>query len=319
MNYIDIFNGDADGIIALLQLRLAEPRDSQLVTGVKRDIQLMKTLKYSADCDVTVLDISMEKNIEGLVQALEAGATVQYFDHHRPGEIPKHDLLDAHIDMDPNVCTALLVDAYLNGRFHLWAITAAYGDNLIAKAEQLADAAKLGTSKREQLKEFGTLINYNGYGATVDDLHIPPATLFEMLLPYQNPFDAIAADNSPFTLLQQAYQQDMAKAEAAECITNTDASEVYLLPNQQWSRRVSGVFGNYLANQHPNKAHAVVSDSGDDSYLISVRAPLNNKTGADEVCSEFVTGGGRKAAAGINKLPKVQLDAFVSRLNEFYS
>lgn len=33
MNY-DIFNGDADGIIALLQLRLADPIDSQLITGV---------------------------------------------------------------------------------------------------------------------------------------------------------------------------------------------------------------------------------------------------------------------------------------------
>lgn len=41
MNY-DIFNGDADGIIALLQLRLADPIDSQLITGVKRDIKLVE-------------------------------------------------------------------------------------------------------------------------------------------------------------------------------------------------------------------------------------------------------------------------------------
>ncbi|MEE1672825.1 DHH family phosphoesterase [Agarivorans aestuarii] len=319
MNYIDIFNGDADGIIALLQLRLAEPRGSQLVTGVKRDIQLMDKLEFTADDVITVLDVSMEKNMVGLNKALQVGAKVSYFDHHRPGDIPKHPSLNATIDMDPNVCTALLVDSYLEGQFHMWAITAAYGDNLLAKAEQLADKAKLSSFEREQLKEFGTLINYNGYGASIDDLHIPPAKLFESLLPFQNPFDAIAADNSPFALLQQAYQQDMAEAEAAECIANTDTSEVYLLPNQQWSRRVSGVFGNYLANQHPDKAHAVVSDSGDGTYLISVRAPLNNKTGADEVCSEFVTGGGRKAAAGINKLPHEQLNGFVSRLNEFYS
>ena len=38
----DIFNGDADGICALLQLRLAEPRQSTLITGVKRDIDLLK-------------------------------------------------------------------------------------------------------------------------------------------------------------------------------------------------------------------------------------------------------------------------------------
>jgi len=41
MNY-DIFNGDADGIIALLQLQLANPTDSVKITGVKRDIQLLK-------------------------------------------------------------------------------------------------------------------------------------------------------------------------------------------------------------------------------------------------------------------------------------
>ena len=41
MNY-DIFNGDADGIIALLQLRLADPIGAELVTGVKRDIKLVE-------------------------------------------------------------------------------------------------------------------------------------------------------------------------------------------------------------------------------------------------------------------------------------
>ena len=38
MNFFDVFNGDADGICALIQLRLAEPRDTTLITGVKRDI-----------------------------------------------------------------------------------------------------------------------------------------------------------------------------------------------------------------------------------------------------------------------------------------
>jgi len=36
MAYYDVFNGDADGICALHQLRLAEPREATLVTGVKR-------------------------------------------------------------------------------------------------------------------------------------------------------------------------------------------------------------------------------------------------------------------------------------------
>ena len=41
MTHIDIFNGDADGICALTQLRNAEPVQSTLITGVKRDIALV--------------------------------------------------------------------------------------------------------------------------------------------------------------------------------------------------------------------------------------------------------------------------------------
>ncbi len=42
MTTFDVFNGDADGICALLQLRLANPLESILVTGVKRDIRLLQ-------------------------------------------------------------------------------------------------------------------------------------------------------------------------------------------------------------------------------------------------------------------------------------
>lgn len=42
MKIYDVFNGDADGICALVQLRLASPADSVLITGVKRDIELMR-------------------------------------------------------------------------------------------------------------------------------------------------------------------------------------------------------------------------------------------------------------------------------------
>ena len=66
MHY-DVFNGDADGILALVQLRLAEPKESQLITGVKRDISLLKRVDVEQASSVTVLDISMEKNQEALI------------------------------------------------------------------------------------------------------------------------------------------------------------------------------------------------------------------------------------------------------------
>ncbi|KHT42451.1 acetyltransferase [Vibrio sinaloensis] len=317
MHY-DVFNGDADGIIALLQLRLAQPMESTLVTGVKRDVQLLKTLSVSAGDTLTVLDISMAQNHAELRQALASGARVFYADHHKAGEIPDHPNLEAHIDLDANTCTALIVDELLNGRFHTWAITAAYGDNLVAKAEQLADKAGLSVLEKAQLKELGTLINYNGYGANVGDLHYAPDDLFKALLAYDTPFALLADKSSPFYVLQSAYQQDMDLALTTKAQYQSEVLGVFALPNCAASRRISGVYGNLLANQSPDRAHAVLTQNSDGTYTVSLRAPLNNKQGAGDICSQFVTGGGRAAAGGVNALPKEQLEHFIEIVEAYY-
>ncbi|WP_122033290.1 DHH family phosphoesterase [Aliivibrio sp. EL58] len=317
MNY-DIFNGDADGIIALLQLRLANPQESTLITGVKRDINLVAKVDAKTGDKLTVLDISMEKNRAGLELALRSGAEVFYADHHRADDIPEHENLSAHIDLDANTCTALIVDNLLNGQFHEWAITAAYGDNLIAKADELADVAGLSVEKKAQLKELGTLINYNGYGAKVDDLHFDPAALYQSLLQYSSPFDVIADKASPFYQLQAAYQSDMDNALAIEAEHKSEKLGLFELPNEAWARRISGVYGNLLANQNPDSAHAVLTQNVDGTYMVSLRAPLNNKQGAGEICSSFATGGGREAAAGINVLPKESITEFIAMVENKY-
>ncbi|EGU6976041.1 acetyltransferase [Vibrio parahaemolyticus] len=318
MNY-DIFNGDADGIIALLQLRLADPIDSQLITGVKRDIKLVEKVDVQAGDELTVLDISMEKNMAGLEQALAQGAHVFYADHHKAGDIPQHGNLDAHIDLDANMCTALIVDKLLEGRFHTWAITAAYGDNLIAKADALADQAGLNNEQKAQLKELGTLINYNGYGSKVDDLHFHPADLYRALVQYISPFEVIEDKASPYYQLQSAYQQDMDAAQAVPATHENDTLKLFELPNTAASRRISGVYGNWLANQNPDSAHAVLTENTDGTYTVSLRAPLNNKQGAVAVCGQFPTGGGREAAAGINALRKEDVNAFIDAVETYYA
>ncbi len=318
MNY-DIFNGDADGIIALLQLRLADPIDSQLITGVKRDIKLVEKVDVQAGDELTVLDISMEKNMAGLEQALAQGAHVFYADHHKAGDIPQHGNLDAHIDLDANMCTALIVDKLLEGRFHTWAITAAYGDNLIAKADALAEQAGLNYEQKAQLKELGTLINYNGYGSKVDDLHFHPADLYRALVQYISPFEVIEDKASPYYQLQSAYQQDMDAAQAVPATRESDTLKLFELPNTAASRRISGVYGNWLANQNPDSAHAVLTENADGTYTVSLRAPLNNKQGAVAVCGQFPTGGGREAAAGINALRKEDVNAFIDAVETYYA
>jgi len=321
MNY-DIFNGDADGIISLLQLRLANPIESELLTGVKRDINLLSKLvdrvELAKGDKLTVLDISMEKNQAGLVSALDGEVDVFYADHHRAGDIPVSQHLDAHIDLKANTCTALIVDGVLNGEYHYWAITAAYGDNLIAKGDQLSKVAGLSVEQSEQLKELGTLINYNGYGAVVEDLHFHPASLYKALLKYISPFDVIADSTSPFYQLQNAFQEDMANALAIQAEYRSDTLSIFELPNEPWARRISGVYGNQLANQNPNLAHAVLTVNPDGTYTVSLRAPLSNKQGAGDLCSQFETGGGRAAAAGINALPKEQIADFIKAVEAVY-
>lgn len=317
MHY-DVFNGDADGIIALLQLRLAEPKTAQLVTGVKRDIQLLDTLCLNRQDTLTVLDISMASNQQGLANALRVGAQVFYADHHQAGNIPSHSNLDAHIDLDAETCTALIIDTLLQRRFHLWAITAAYGDNLLAKADTLALEAGLSRQQAELLQELGTLINYNGYGNDVEDLHFHPAALFQKLLAYDDPFAVIADETSPYYRLKAAYAVDIAQAQSLEASYQDNQLSVFILPDTSASRRVSGVYGNWLANRMPNHAHLVLTVNSRQGYTVSLRAPLNNKQGAGELCSQFASGGGREAAGGINHLPKASLELFIQSVSTYY-
>jgi hypothetical protein len=321
MNF-DVFNGDADGIIALLQLRLACPLSAELVTGVKRDIELLESLNINtsviAQDKLTVLDISMEKNKLALLTILESGAKVFYADHHRAGEIPTDVNLEAYIDLDADTCTSLIIDKYLQGRFHLWAITAAYGDNLIAVGDRLSSIAGLTSQQAGQLKELGTLINYNGYGANIADLHFHPAKLFTALLTYSTPFDVIADLASPFYRLRQAYTDDMAQALAITAKYSGAKMALFELPNTAWARRVSGVYGNFLANKTPSMAHGVLTENSDGTYTVSLRAPLSNKQGAGDICSQFNTGGGRAAAAGINQLLASDIGRFTQTVESYY-
>ncbi len=317
--HIDVFNGDADGICALIQLRLAEPVESVLVTGVKRDISLLKRVSARAGDRVTVLDVSLDKNRLPLLDLLANDVDVFYVDHHQASDIPQHPHFQALIDTDANVCTSLLVDQYLNHRFSAWSVVAAFGDNLDASAMQAAKHLLLMEQQLSQLRQLGVCINYNGYGANIDDLHFAPDQLFKLLSGYTSPFDFIAERGDVYRQLQDGYDSDMQQAWNTKAEKQTDLISVFILPDEKWARRVSGVWSNELANRNPDRAHAVLSFNPNGNYLVSVRAPLNNKTGADELCARFPGGGGRKSAAGINDLQKEQLSDFFDAFIQQYS
>lgn len=311
MNQFDVFNGDADGICALQQLRLKSPANSHLITGVKRDIELLDQVQAGSGDEITVLDISLDKNRAGLLRVLDAGATVRYFDHHFAGDIPRHPRLSVHIDTAGDTCTSLIVNEFLNGAHARWAVTAAFGDNAEPAAERLAAQIGLSERQRDQLRELGILINYNAYGETLDDLHFTPHDLARRIRPYDDPLEFVARDPS-FHQLKEAYEGDVAKAESLKPEAATARYALYILPSESWARRVSGVFANQLAQEHTERAHALLTRLPGGGFVVSVRAPLSTRAGADDLCRRFPTGGGRKAAAGINHLPDDQLDSFVT-------
>lgn len=312
MKWIDVFNGDADGICALQQLRLQTPQpQARLLTGVKRDITLLDQLSDTSGSRITVLDISLDRNRTVLSRLLAQGNHIFYADHHYSGDIPATGSLEAHIDPSPLTCTSLIIDRLLEGTYRPWAIAGAFGDNLDEVAHKLADTLGLAPEQKQMLKEIGRLLNYNGYGLEVEDLLVHPADLFREVHQYTDPF-RFHRDSILLAQLRQGHEDDMAKAVALSPYRVHAGGRVFLLPEAAWARRVVGVLANQLSRERPEMAHAVLLSRPGEGFLVSVRAPLTTRQGADGLCLQFATGGGRAAAAGINHLPTQELEPFLA-------
>ncbi|MEY8214078.1 MAG: DHHA1 domain-containing protein, partial [Colwellia sp.] len=208
------------------------------------------------------------------------------------------------INTAANTCTSLIVNAYLKGQFEEWAIVAAFGDNIIKVAEALCEKAGYNKEQSNQLRTLGISMNYNGYGADLTDLFYHPAELYKIAVKYASPFDFINNEADVINTLSNGYSDDMAKALQTKPIHESETAAMFILPNEKWARRVSGVVGNELANQLPDRAHAILTEregkiDNEMTYQVSIRAPKNNPVGADVIANQF-GGGGRKAAAGID-------------------
>ncbi len=313
MRYFDVFNGDADGICALHQLRLADPVDSELVTGLKRDIALLDSVPARSGDVVTVLDLSLERNRAGLMALLERGAHVRYFDHHYAGEIPRHPDLEAAIDDSRATCTSALVDRHLGGRFRAWAVVGAFGDEVPEVATQLAKPLGLGAARLGELRELGASINYNAYGASAADVLVHPRELYRIVSHYEDPFEMIAREDTVERLAERR-GADLERALAVAPAQASASADAYVLPQAAWSRRVIGTFANRLAADHPERAHAVLAPVDATAYVVSVRAPRSGPASAAQFCRRYASGGGRAAAGGIDRLDAARVGGF---LDEF--
>ena len=310
LHRFDVCNGDADGLTAVLQWRLHDPAPATLVTGLKREIALLGRVPDSAD-EVLVCDLSIARNREALTRLLNAGAHVRYFDHHFAGDVPAHDKFEKHLDADPELCTSLLMDRWLGGRFHAWALVGAYGDALTGVAHRCAAAAGYDDDQRAALRRLGEAINYNAYGDDEHDVCIAPAKLYHVMARYADPFEMITKEESLVDELDAQRRTDLRHALAVRPALQTEHARVVVLPDAPWSRRVIGCLANELAAAEARQAQAVLKRLASGGFVVSVRAPRAAPLGAAAFCATF-GGGGREAAAGIDVLPERNYERFVA-------
>lgn len=280
------YNGDADGICSMVQWGLAHGVDGQRITGVKRDIELLKRVSCSPGDEVIVMDISLARNHEVATEIAQQGISIKWFDHHLAGEPIVG--IESNIDTSADICTARIVENYLSIESD-WAQVALHGDGLSQH------------SNRPEYKELGELLNYNGYGADLHDLHFHPDKLMLNCLNAKTPEAFMKTPE--FDKLRNGFASDISNAESIEEIDGA-----YILPNLPWARRVVGVFAHRI-NSQGSGPHVIAIDKG-DIYQVSLRG----SEGIGELCALF-GGGGRATAGGIDALPKAQMPALMNEVN----
>lgn len=318
MSHWDVFNGDADGLCALQQLRLTTPREARLVTGLKREIALLERVDAGAGDTVTVLDISLARNRAPLMALLARGARIDYFDHHHTGPepLPQHPGLRLVIEAAPTRCTSLIVHRCLGGPHTAWAVTGAFGDGMAAAARALGHAAGLHDEPLALLRELGEAINHNAYGETEADVLIAPAALHGLMRPYGDPLAFRRCEPVADALIARRHE-DLARIDALAPRWRFANGSAYELPDEAWARRVQGSLAYRCIEREPERACAVLRAAGTDAFMVNVRAP-RHRPRADHLCLGF-GGGGRAAAAGIDRLPRERLADFLAAFEHTFA
>lgn len=315
MKYYDIFNGDADGLISLHQYRMFFPKKSKPISGVKRDVKLLRHVLNVKKSIITVFDISHRSNADYVESILSNSNKITWFDHHEADYYRPGNNFRMNLDSDPNCCTSWLVDQYIDGAHRPWTLAAAYGDNMDSLVERINPAFSEHTLK--VLKEVGQTLNYNGYGNTIEDLNADPVDVYNDMKQYESPFK-YKRDSELYGMIHAQMLKDAADLASSDILYNDTNIDVVLLPDTKAAVRYSGIYSNQLTTDNPNKAFAVLTRV-EGGYRVSIRAPKNAPVGASAVALQFATGGGREKAAGINLLPVDEYDKFVGALQKQFS
>lgn len=317
---IFIFNGDADGIISQHITGLSGILPDRRITGLKREIQLLDRVADAENLDLYVFDINLDTNRPDLLRLLEIPSTrVHWYDHHEPKEIPDHPRLKTRIQNVRGTCTALLAHAAYPGADPRWAAMAAFGDNIPEAALALLHPLSLDAAETEALREAGELLNYNAYGEAPGDVLYAPLEVAERMAAFRDPI-VFLRESGLIEPLRRQLHEDEHKMGGLSPVDSLPGAALYTLPGEAWARRLGSTFANRAALADPGRAIAVLHPLQDGSFQVSLRAPRGRKDAApaSALADEYPSGGGRALAAGINRLPAEQVDAFTRRFFDTY-
>jgi hypothetical protein len=175
------------------------------------------------------------------------------------------------------------------------------------------------TSRLHVLRELGECLNYNGYGEQPRDLHFHPAELYRRLSAYARPLRfrrrkpglrATSKRGMPPTWRRRAPGRCACGASVRRGVC--PAGRRLGSPCLRGLCQRAGAKSSCARPCHP--------DALGQGALCRQRARADRQSpGADTLCLRFETGGGRKAAAGINQLAEARLDAFIDAFFEIYA
>jgi hypothetical protein len=313
IKYYGFFNGDADGICSILQFIQSGFTIEHFFTGHKRDQALLRHGEALHNANILAFDVELAKNMDSVKKILNNGCAVTWFDHHGSGEesiFSEYINFFPNIDHSPDINTSLIVYNFLNNQNLLrWAIVGLFGDNIDNTALFYCKSLNLSTEETSSLSEIGKLINYNSYGESLSDLIMNPMDILHQAKQFIDPV-SFYKETDIGRHLKKSSTEDLELA-LSYC-EKDDKDHIVFLPDIPWARRVYGTLGNHLIKKDRTKPLAILVDIGEDNYLISVRAPLNQPTKAGDLCRLFDSGGGRASAGGINCLHKRELEKFRS-------
>ncbi len=270
----DICAGDADALCAVLQWRLHEPKVAQMVSGPLCVTDSLGNFPVFPGDELLVCNVPIQVSRTPVTQTPARHATVQYLDCRGPASLLWHLQAKGTIPTSAKVCSSLLVNHLLQGKFRGWALVGAYGSAVQFDSEAQALAPGCSAGERKRLQQLGEAISYNAGVLHPRYVYMEPAHLYAQLARYDDPLDFLQAEPVAAEL-DGVFQSDLQKALAWKPYWKDAHATVYVLPDEGWAYRVARQLKSRLAVLNPGRAIAVLSPAGSGSVRVAVQSGLD--------------------------------------------